>query len=80
MFITIVRAGAVGAGAVSHFGSGSDQIMRLLVVPAPQHCHQGTGDILFDFIGTHCLQTFYVPVRITTRKSVVTVKTCASSH
>jgi hypothetical protein len=40
MFTTIVRAGAVGAGAASRYvsGSGSNQMMRLLVVPAPQHC------------------------------------------
>jgi hypothetical protein len=38
MFNTIVGAGAVGAGATSCYGSGSDQIMRLLAAPAPQHC------------------------------------------
>jgi hypothetical protein len=39
MFNTIVGAGAVGAGAASHYGSGSDQKMRLLAAPAlaPQH-------------------------------------------
>jgi hypothetical protein len=42
MIYTIVRAGAVGVGAVgvgaaSRYGSGSDQTMRLLVAPAPQH-------------------------------------------
>jgi hypothetical protein len=47
MFNTIVGAGAVGAGAVgagavgagaaSRYGSGSDQMMRLLAAPAPQH-------------------------------------------
>jgi hypothetical protein len=30
MFITIVRAGAVGAGAASRYGSDFDQKMRLL--------------------------------------------------
>jgi hypothetical protein len=38
---TIVGAGA-GAGAASRYGSGfgscSDQKMRLLAAPAPQHC------------------------------------------
>jgi hypothetical protein len=34
---TIVRDGAVGAGAASRYGSGSDQKMRLLAAPAPQH-------------------------------------------
>jgi hypothetical protein len=35
MFNTIV-----GAGAASRYGSGSDQMMRLLAAPAPapQHC------------------------------------------
>jgi hypothetical protein len=44
MIDTIVRAGAVGAGAfgagagaASRFGSGSDQMMRLLAAPAPQY-------------------------------------------
>jgi hypothetical protein len=41
MFNTIVVAGAVGAGtrAASRYGSGSgsDQKMRLLAAPAPQH-------------------------------------------
>jgi hypothetical protein len=32
MFITIV-----GAGAASCYRSGSDQMMRLLAAPAPQH-------------------------------------------
>jgi hypothetical protein len=37
---TTVGAGAVGAGAASCYGSdsGSDQKMRLLAAPAPQHC------------------------------------------
>jgi hypothetical protein len=35
MFNTIV--GAVGAGAASRYGSGSDQKMRILAAPAPQH-------------------------------------------
>jgi hypothetical protein len=38
MFNTIVGAGAVGAGAASRYGS--DQMMRLLAAPAPQHCIQ----------------------------------------
>jgi hypothetical protein len=39
MFNTIVGAGAVraGAGAATRYGSGSDQKMRLLTAPAPQH-------------------------------------------
>jgi hypothetical protein len=46
LFNTIVGAEAVGAGAVgatagagvaSRYGSGSDQMMRLHVAPAPQH-------------------------------------------
>jgi hypothetical protein len=37
MINTIVGAGAVGAGAASRYGSGSDQMMRLLAAPAPQH-------------------------------------------
>jgi hypothetical protein len=35
MINTIVGAGAVGAA--SRYGSGSDQKMRLLAAPAPQH-------------------------------------------
>jgi hypothetical protein len=35
MFISIVGAGA--AGTASRYGSGSDQMMRLLAAPAPQH-------------------------------------------
>jgi hypothetical protein len=45
MFNTIVGVGAVGVGAVrvgagaaSRYGSGSDQMMRLLAASAPQHC------------------------------------------
>jgi hypothetical protein len=39
VFNTICRTGAViaGAGAASHYGSGSDQMMGLLAAPAPQH-------------------------------------------
>jgi hypothetical protein len=37
MFNTIVGAGAVEAGAASRYGSGSDEKMRLLAAPAPQH-------------------------------------------
>jgi hypothetical protein len=35
---TIFVARAVGAGAALRYGSGSDQMMRLLAAPAPQHC------------------------------------------
>jgi hypothetical protein len=38
MFNTIVGAGALEARAASRYGSGSDQKMRLLAAPAPQHC------------------------------------------
>jgi hypothetical protein len=42
MFNSIVGAGAVGAGAGAgaalRYSSGSDQMMRLLAAPAPQHC------------------------------------------
>jgi hypothetical protein len=37
MFNIIVGAGAVGAGAASRYGSGSNQKMRLLAAPAPQN-------------------------------------------
>jgi hypothetical protein len=45
MFNTIVGTGAVGAGAASRYGSGSNQKMRLLAAqaPAPQHCQIVTG-------------------------------------
>jgi hypothetical protein len=39
MFNTIV-----GAGAASRYGSGSDQKMRLLAAPAPQHWLLSTVD------------------------------------
>jgi hypothetical protein len=35
---TIDGAGAVGAGAATRYGSGSNQMMRLLAASAPQHC------------------------------------------
>jgi hypothetical protein len=38
MLNTIVGAGAVGAA--SRYSSSSDQKMRLLAAPAPQHCNQ----------------------------------------
>jgi hypothetical protein len=38
MFNTILGPSAVGAGAALRYGSGSDQMMRLLV--APQHLLQ----------------------------------------
>jgi hypothetical protein len=37
MYYTIWRTGAVGAEAATHYGPGSDQLMRLLAAPAPQH-------------------------------------------
>jgi hypothetical protein len=39
LFNTIFRTGVVGAGAgaASRYGSDSDQMMRLLAAPAPQH-------------------------------------------
>jgi hypothetical protein len=39
MINTIVGAGAVGAGAASRYGSGSDQKRRLLAAPAPAPQH-----------------------------------------
>jgi hypothetical protein len=41
MFITIVGTGAVGAGATSRYGSGSDQKMRLLAAP----CGSGSATL-----------------------------------
>jgi hypothetical protein len=38
MFNTIVGARTVGAGAALRYNTGSDQMMRLLAAPAPQHC------------------------------------------
>jgi hypothetical protein len=40
MINTIVGAGAVGAGAASRYGSGSDKKMRLLAAPAPQYFYK----------------------------------------
>jgi hypothetical protein len=37
MFNTISGPGAVEAGAALRYGSGSNQMMRLLAIPAPQH-------------------------------------------
>jgi hypothetical protein len=39
MYNTFVEAGVIGAGAASRYGSGSDQMMRLLLAPAPQQCN-----------------------------------------
>jgi hypothetical protein len=55
MFYTIVRARAIGARAVSCYGSGfgSDQMMRLLAAPASvlQHCNKlfGQDDSMLQF-------------------------------
>jgi hypothetical protein len=42
MLNNTLRAGAVGAGALTRYGAvsryGSDQMMRLLAAPALQHC------------------------------------------
>jgi hypothetical protein len=53
MFNTIVGAGAVGAGAASRYGAGSDQKMRLLAPPAPQHCWQM---YIFSKLASHQIQ------------------------
>jgi hypothetical protein len=53
MFYSIVRAGAVGAGAASRYGSGSgsgsDQKMRLLAAPAPAPQQCLFANIRLDF-------------------------------
>jgi hypothetical protein len=54
MIYTIVRAGAVGAGTASRYGSGSDQMTRLLVAPAPQHCKK-QNQIHFNRVTQECL-------------------------
>jgi hypothetical protein len=36
----MLEAGAVRAGAASRYGSGSDQMMRLLAAPALQHWYR----------------------------------------
>jgi hypothetical protein len=60
MFNTIVRAGAVGAGAeaTSRYGSGSDQMMRLLAAPASSLQHS----LLPDWTNANkvrvCLENF----------------------
>jgi hypothetical protein len=47
MINTIAGTGSVGAraGAASRYGSGSDQKMRLLAAPAPQHWFQQTAPL-----------------------------------
>jgi hypothetical protein len=50
MIYTIVRAGAVGAGAASRYGSGSDQMMRLLAAPAPQHWLKHSISLYYCFL------------------------------
>jgi hypothetical protein len=63
MFNTIFGAGAVGAGAASRYGSGSDQKMRLLAAPAPLHCYKVSQyfliyvEIIRDILGITA--TFY---------------------
>jgi hypothetical protein len=49
MFNTIVEAGAVEAGAASRYGSGSDQKMRLLAAPAPQHWGKVCRSLLIQY-------------------------------
>jgi hypothetical protein len=50
MLNNTLKAGAVGAGAATRYGSGSDQMMRLLAVPAPQHCWTQAASIDFAHI------------------------------
>jgi hypothetical protein len=40
MFNTIIGAGAVWAGAASHYGSGSDQMMQLRLRNTASHTHE----------------------------------------
>jgi hypothetical protein len=53
MFNTIVGVGAVGGGAASPYGSGSDQMMRLLLAPAPQHW--------FEVLNSYRYCTYFYP-------------------
>jgi hypothetical protein len=57
MINTIVVAGAVGAGAASRYGSGSDQKMRLLAARAPQHWFQQLA--LLSEMGLHGMSADY---------------------
>jgi hypothetical protein len=43
MFTTNFGPGPVGAEAASRYGSGSDEIMRLLAAPAAHHWVFGSG-------------------------------------
>jgi hypothetical protein len=66
MFNTILGAGAgavgAGAGAAERYGSGSDQMIRLLAAPAPQHCFLQNISAR-NFLGT------FIKVRIRIRTS-----------
>jgi hypothetical protein len=63
MFNTIVGAGAVRAGAASRYGSGSDQMMRFLAAPAPQHWFsrltEGTCKLLLITVSLGCKLHFF---------------------
>jgi hypothetical protein len=43
-----------GAGAASRYGSGSDQMMRLLAAPAPQHWKKENRKKLYNVL--NCVQ------------------------
>jgi hypothetical protein len=59
MLNTIVGAGAVGARAASRYGSGSgsDQKMRLLAAPAPQHL-LSYSQLRQNYFLTECIDVF----------------------
>jgi hypothetical protein len=61
MYSTIVRAGAVRTGASLRYGLGSisDQMMRLLVAPALQHCvYQDTQNTGYKNITHQCVMKY----------------------
>jgi hypothetical protein len=49
MLNNTLRSGAVGAGAASRYGSGSDQRKRLLEAPAPQYCLKQVTKVKEDY-------------------------------
>jgi hypothetical protein len=64
MFNTIVRAGAIGAGAASRYGSSSAQMMRLHTAPALQHWFSPNQNIYqlqirLAFISMCCVRPNY---------------------
>jgi hypothetical protein len=66
MIYTIVGAGTAGAGAASRYGSGSDQKMRLLAAPAPQHWIKQSTSLDRWNITRYCIRKYLIFSKVTT--------------